>query len=1045
MDDLDLPCRLFLTGFEPTRKKRVNNYFNLRWIEVIKGALEDDDLTMLNASQFFKLLQLGDHVFSVMFLHYLLSRQLVTEKEFELWWLFVGKPIRYAIQDFALVTGLNSGETVDSRRHKQAKGGARGKGSGKSKSSTSAPSIWDVLFCGEEKPTTSWIMDCLVKGKKYKDPLTRLRLALLVLVEGILCPTCGTTNIRPEVVSMLGNLDEFLAYPWGRESFMLTVRSTKSRSPSHYVLQDTMAIQGFAHAMVLVTVAAFPTLLLKPGAVALECDSDETTEEIVQSLLDRRLTVNFVNAKAVDQKGQAFVRSRLSSDEAGERLYRGLQNKEDDGVDQLHALLSEDYPFEQNTWSGGVKADDIKVSKGAEIPADSLEPDTSSEGQDGAAGLEGGTHSGANSRERGGPSCMRPSEAPTSGGNVSGSVADLVPMFEGYMVRIKEHITTEFGSLCTEVASACASIATLDFFVRNEYASLRNSLNNSHPMDTVDPFSTYSPHRHAFPTGASFSNTQPGQDASVPMTTHNDGTQSDILADVDEPPLIDTPGEDQCSLIPDAIDAHSAPSEYPTDLGCVRPEEEHEISLSDLLQSPFLSDKPNSSPHLHVSGSDAEAQNSGRTPISDSVAASPSEPASHSLEASVPITMPPHVPSPISTTTAQSDTQMGDATIIVQQVPLGSGLNRVHSSLSGAVSSTDVAAGPADQVSGSLSLDPTNIIQPCVSLSTAPHVPTSHLPSKTAIDPMSKSAEDVVVKKSGVKQSRVGRGGQGSAPLPPDGFLRFSKRTRTNPDRYTPTEVPRKQEQNKRSHRSSKEKVPKAADKPTVPLTETTRFLGGFEPFMPPEPTKRTAFMQAIDIAAKKTPADGVGIQLGSLLAVFECTKLAPPEGLDLVIEFIRKRCLGLPDSRFDFFDTSFFTDLLRSFPEFNAWKSHWVGVIVDLNMWAMYVVDANKCCPTPSAVASVITPISIILPHLIARFSSTTRAQELNYVPLTMTRLDIPFLIDHPGCSAMVMLMLFELHAGGKDLTSVSFTEEQARAAAEKYAIETLEQCNSC
>lgn len=78
--------------------------------------------------------------------------------------------------------------------------------------------------------------------------------------------------------------------------------------------------------------------------------------------------------------------------------------------------------------------------------------------------------------------------------------------------------------------------------------------------------------------------------------------------------------------------------------------------------------------------------------------------------------------------------------------------------------------------------------------------------------------------------------------------------------------------------------------------------------------------------------------------------------------------------------------------------KSHWVGVIVDLKMWAMYVVDGNKCCPTESAVANVLTPISILLPHLFARFTSTTRAEELNYAPLTMTRLDIPFLLEHPG-----------------------------------------------
>ena len=116
----------------------------------------------------------------------------------------MGKPIRYAIQDFALVTGLNCGQIVVV--HHQVKGkGVRGKGTGKLKLSSASPSIWDVLFGREDKPTTSWIIDRLVKRKKYKDPLTRLRLALLVLV-----------------VCMLDNLDEFLNYPWGRELLILT-------------------------------------------------------------------------------------------------------------------------------------------------------------------------------------------------------------------------------------------------------------------------------------------------------------------------------------------------------------------------------------------------------------------------------------------------------------------------------------------------------------------------------------------------------------------------------------------------------------------------------------------------------------------------------------------------------------------------------------------------------------------------------------------------------------------------------------------------------
>ena len=164
-------------------------------------------------------------------------------------------------------------------------------------------SIWDDLFRGEEKPTPGWIMERLVKGKKYKDGLTRLWLALLVLVEGILCPTCGTTKIRPEVVSMLGNLDAFLKYPWGRESFLLTVKSTKSRSAVNYV-KDTMAIQGFTHAMVLVTVTACPSIIIKTGGADPLADSNLSSEEIIRRVVERKVVVNIVSAKTVDQLGQ---------------------------------------------------------------------------------------------------------------------------------------------------------------------------------------------------------------------------------------------------------------------------------------------------------------------------------------------------------------------------------------------------------------------------------------------------------------------------------------------------------------------------------------------------------------------------------------------------------------------------------------------------------------------------------------------------------------------------------------------------------------------
>lgn len=93
MEEMRLPERLFETGFEPTGRKRVHNYFTLRWVELIKPALDAEYIQKLNESQFSTVMKMGEHTFSVMFIHYLLSRQLSTKKKYELWWLFSGKPV----------------------------------------------------------------------------------------------------------------------------------------------------------------------------------------------------------------------------------------------------------------------------------------------------------------------------------------------------------------------------------------------------------------------------------------------------------------------------------------------------------------------------------------------------------------------------------------------------------------------------------------------------------------------------------------------------------------------------------------------------------------------------------------------------------------------------------------------------------------------------------------------------------------------------------------------------------------------------------------
>lgn len=142
----------------------------------------------------------------------------------------------------------------------------------------------------------------------------------------------------------------------------------------------------------------------------------------------------------------------------------------------------------------------------------------------------------------------------------------------------------------------------------------------------------------------------------------------------------------------------------------------------------------------------------------------------------------------------------------------------------------------------------------------------------------------------------------------------------------------------------------------------------------------------------------------------------------------------NIPSSRFDFEPSCFFTELSRHFPAFEGFKDkhefsfstsiralfierprwvvdvdlvysplliskrEWVGMIVDFPNWAIYVVASNRASPTDSRVNDVIRQISIMLPHLLHRYSYTNRAMDLEFAPMPISRLDMPFLLEQPG-----------------------------------------------
>ncbi|CAN7101504.1 unnamed protein product, partial [Brassica rapa subsp. narinosa] len=118
---MNLPGMMFADGEEPVGV-RVLTYQSSRAINSILSALDEEEIQFIRQSSFGKLVDIGDKPgFSGRFARFLLSRQLKVEKKYEAWFRFAGKPIRFSLREFAIVTGLPCGEFPKKQRLKKKK------------------------------------------------------------------------------------------------------------------------------------------------------------------------------------------------------------------------------------------------------------------------------------------------------------------------------------------------------------------------------------------------------------------------------------------------------------------------------------------------------------------------------------------------------------------------------------------------------------------------------------------------------------------------------------------------------------------------------------------------------------------------------------------------------------------------------------------------------------------------------------------------------------------------------------------------------------
>lgn len=121
------------------------------------------------------MLSWGTPLFSDAFGQFIIVRLLKVNKKYEIWFLFAGRPIRFSLREFAIVTGLNCDKLPTVSRKKR-------------KNPLNVKLYWNELFRSLKAVSIELAVDMLKRRKvKYRD--TRLKIDCLAITSFVFLPS----------------------------------------------------------------------------------------------------------------------------------------------------------------------------------------------------------------------------------------------------------------------------------------------------------------------------------------------------------------------------------------------------------------------------------------------------------------------------------------------------------------------------------------------------------------------------------------------------------------------------------------------------------------------------------------------------------------------------------------------------------------------------------------------------------------------------------------------------------------------------------------
>lgn len=131
-------------------------------------------------------------------IHHLLFRQVQCNKKFETWYDLGGNCCRFSMKEFSLISGLNCGVPEEEDMDDE-------KGAVQELFGTPAIKISQLLH----------------RFIAYReDNMFKLKMALLLILEGIVLGQDKKKNIRNLHVKLIQDMDRFNNFPWGRSAYL---------------------------------------------------------------------------------------------------------------------------------------------------------------------------------------------------------------------------------------------------------------------------------------------------------------------------------------------------------------------------------------------------------------------------------------------------------------------------------------------------------------------------------------------------------------------------------------------------------------------------------------------------------------------------------------------------------------------------------------------------------------------------------------------------------------------------------------------------------